>query len=432
MSKTLVCVLAETRAHSISWKSFEANVLHALDADLALAIGITDTFEYNNPFWANAKYRFTCPEYHDYAKAFDFAQEFEKKENSPINSWREILATKDQWLGGILGADRHPGSGAILIFYRWFLLHNLVKQNVLNEYDRFIITRSDFVWLCPHPPLRYLDPAYIWIPDGQYYGGITDRHAVLTRRQLSDYLSLIVPIISNVTDLAQRMSFRSDWNLEKYILFHLYERGYKRRLKFFPYVMYSAREENGSTRWAVGELNEELGHYIKYVEEFHTAKRVQMVIRASDDWEYFFQQAGHADSKIWYDAKIAAKDHDLIIFDGSQLRKASGLSPNKIVGWLTVDSKCDEGRLLIRRGPYDNCELVVYDSIKIERPTKERELRMRSNRTGAFYSLSDSGVFTSSAEPSVKSGLIPRFGPYSFRIHSDNVFDEEWLIPTFS
>ena len=66
---------------------------------------------------------------------------------------------------------------------------------MLDRYDRFVVTRSDFVWLCPHPPLSILDPRSLWIPDGEHYGGVTNRHLVVSREDLIPAVSLIEDIL---------------------------------------------------------------------------------------------------------------------------------------------------------------------------------------------------------------------------------------------
>jgi hypothetical protein len=44
--------------------------------------------------------------------------------------WREFLKVKDQFLGGINDShNQHPGSAGILIFFRWFLLKNLIDND---------------------------------------------------------------------------------------------------------------------------------------------------------------------------------------------------------------------------------------------------------------------------------------------------------------
>ena len=277
MSKTLVIVLSETRAHELTFDCFKKNVIDELNADLCVCIGVKSDYDYNNPFYMSAKYRFLYDEPGDYADAYDYAYnimsrtrpKYEKLENintlfgklkypeeivenivyygsetdsiniekldddeivihtsdfsnnlwknrmygikntnttTPTNYvneqhvitykkglyWKEFLKIKDHLLGGIIDKQYpQPGSAGILIFFRWFLLKNLVEHNLINEYDRFIITRSDYIYQLPHPKLNHLNENYIWIPDGEHYGGYTDRHVVLSKNNIEVYLNIL-------------------------------------------------------------------------------------------------------------------------------------------------------------------------------------------------------------------------------------------------
>ena len=73
-----------------------------------------------------------------------------------------MLRIKGNWQERIQAPDPQPTASSILTFCRWLLLHGLLRDDVLDRYDRFVITRSDFVWLCPHPPLSILDRDAIW------------------------------------------------------------------------------------------------------------------------------------------------------------------------------------------------------------------------------------------------------------------------------
>lgn len=70
----LVCVLAQTRAHEITWKSFKKHVLETLGADLAVCCG-QPTGE--DPFVTNAKYKWFYPEVKDWGVGFSEADEKE-------------------------------------------------------------------------------------------------------------------------------------------------------------------------------------------------------------------------------------------------------------------------------------------------------------------------------------------------------------------
>ena len=246
MSKTLVIILSETRAHELTFDNFKKNVIDELNADLCVCIGIKPDYDYNNPFYQLAKYKFLYDEPDDFGDAFDYAYNILSKERpkyecllninalygklpipkqstenitfygnienmSPMDEftddeiliytkdlpddswnnqvygiknsdnilrsqehvntyrkplhWREFLKIKDQFMGGILDKEhQHPGSAGILIFFRWFLLKNLTESGLITQYDRFVITRSDFIYQLPHPKVEFMDKKNIWIP----------------------------------------------------------------------------------------------------------------------------------------------------------------------------------------------------------------------------------------------------------------------------
>lgn len=379
MTKTLVIILAETRTHELTFDNFKRNVIDELNADLCVCIGVKSDYDYENPFYKLAKYRFLYDEPEDYATAFDYAYNeitknefiYEKMENvysmfesNPMDfnenmtylgelchnihncdknnihikleknisditkydeiiihtsefensnlknkcygknngniddfrykenvvtykkklHWRELLKLKEQLFGGIIDNDNpQHGSSAILIFFRWFLLKNLLKNNLINEYDRFVITRSDFIYLLPHPSMNVLDEKYIWVPNGEKYGGITDRHAILSKQNIVTYLNLLDNLINNSNTYFMLMKKIDTWNLERFILFNICLQNEQNNIKFFPYVMYSVRNINGSTRWQKGEYSKEHNYYIKYKNEYESATEYEQLFRRSID-----------------------------------------------------------------------------------------------------------------------------------------------------
>jgi hypothetical protein len=284
--RVLVCVLAQTRAHQLTWPSFKKHVIDELNADLAVCIGIDAAYDYRNPFWTHAKYRWTVPEYDDYGDGFDWAQRCLLPPGTPnIPDWRILLQVKNEWLGGINGREAHQGSGGILIFFRWLLLKNIMEERILQRYDRFIITRADFHWSCPHPPLSLLRRELMWFPDGEFYGGITDRHVVVSSEDVESGLSLIDNLLIKPNEIAKAMCHWQKWNIEQYMLFHLIRRGVFPRVGLFPYVMFSVRGSRDQTRGMSGEFNEELGLIVKYKSEWKSAKTYEGLVRSGNDWE---------------------------------------------------------------------------------------------------------------------------------------------------
>lgn len=187
--------------------------------------------------------------------------------------WRKFLKIKDQFLGGIKdNEDEHPGSAGILIFFRWFLLKNLIDNNLLDKYDRFIITRSDFIYRIPHPKMELMNEDFIWIPNSEHYRGYTDRHVVLSKKYIEPYLNILNNMINDEKDYFNKLKIRRNWNLESIIKFHLEQNNVIQYVKEFPYIMYSIRSINGTTRWTKGTFYEEHGYFIKYSSEYDKSK----------------------------------------------------------------------------------------------------------------------------------------------------------------
>ena len=82
------------------------------------------------------------------------------------------------------------------------------------------------------------------------------------------------------------MKHRDDWSPEVYLAFHLARRGLAPRVKFFPYVMYTARglHETPST-WSPGRFDPSVRHVVKYPSELRSARAYATVIRTRQDWE---------------------------------------------------------------------------------------------------------------------------------------------------
>lgn len=350
MSKTLVIILSETRASELTFDSFKKNVIDELNADLCVCIGVKPDYDYNNPIYQLAKYKFLYDEPHDFGDAFEYAYNIisENKpkyeclhnvnalygklqnpqqssenityygniENFNVNDydddevvlhtkdfqdnvwknqvygmknsnntnlvsqknvitykkplyWREFLKVKDQFLGGVNDShNQHPGSAGILIFFRWFLLKNLIDNDLINKYDKFIITRSDFIYQLPHPKVEHMNNNCIWIPDCEHYGGYTDRHVVLSKNNIESYLNILNNLVLRSNEYFIKMKGRNNWNLEMLIKFHLEQNNVLHFVKEFPYVMYSVRNINGTTRWSQGDYSNKLGYYIKYRSEY--------------------------------------------------------------------------------------------------------------------------------------------------------------------
>jgi hypothetical protein len=291
--KVLVIVLSETRASELTFDNFKKNVIDELNADLCVCIGVKKDYDYNNPFYKLAKHRFTYDEPNDYGDAFEYAYNDYTKDtgSKPEIYWREFLNIKDQFLGGIKGENQHPGSAGILIFFRWFLLKKLKETGLINHYDRFIVTRSDYIYQVPHPKVNKMKSENIWIPDGEQYGGYTDRHAILSKTNIEPYLNILNNMFARSKEYYDKMKSKNDWNLEQVIKFNLEQNGYISKVREFPYVMYAVRNKDGSTRWSKGEYNEELGYFIKYPSEYDKSSEYKKkYIETGENSDIFYKE----------------------------------------------------------------------------------------------------------------------------------------------
>jgi hypothetical protein len=86
MAKTLVIILSETRAHELTFNNLKQNVIDELNADLCLCIGVNPEYDYTNPYYQLAKYKFLYNEPSDFGEAFDYAYDEMTKNAAKINN----------------------------------------------------------------------------------------------------------------------------------------------------------------------------------------------------------------------------------------------------------------------------------------------------------------------------------------------------------
>ena len=279
--RVLVTVLAETRAHGLTFERFRACVLQPLQADLALCVGNHSREERDNPFYRQAKYVLTMAEPADFGDylAEIIARDFPERRVD----YRKIFGFQNQFLGGIR-ASGHPGSAGILLCYRHFLAKSIQQAGLLDRYDRFLITRSDYLYLYPHPPAELLAPDTIYVPEGERYGGITDRHAAVPGQFLLDFLDVWGSLFREFESTQRDFSGRTDWNLEKVLSWHLEKRGLLKKTRFFPYIFFTIRPPGGATQWSAGKFSPRYRGYVKYEEEFKRAVFFKKAFRLRRGW----------------------------------------------------------------------------------------------------------------------------------------------------
>lgn len=282
--RTLYIFIGQTRAWQLTHENVFRNCLDSLPADLALCVG-THNEDTSNPYYQRASY--VWAENEDlsggdgfYEQWFDMAA----RELGGPNRWRElgqINQHDSMWLGPLFNM---PSSGGILLWLRWYLLKQLKVSGAIDKYDWFVITRSDYQHLLPHVPVEYLDPDRIWLPNGEHYAGITDRHMVVSRKYVERVLSLVHDVWTDVDRLLREMQIRRTWTTERFLLFQLQHYDLEKQLSYFPYAMFTVRKPDEVSRWGWGKMDATLGYVVKYQSEYESYMRFRDCIKTSDDW----------------------------------------------------------------------------------------------------------------------------------------------------
>jgi hypothetical protein len=281
MSKTLVIILSETRAHELTFYNFKKNVIDELNADLCLCIGVKADYDYENPFYKLAKYHFLYNEEEDPNFAKSAAYSYEETPNKPVSTeehpvkhYTDFIKLKAHFgYENIETEDPTQFSNFIIstyihVFFLWFLQHNMRKTDILSKYDRFLILRSDYIYIMPFPKMEILNGNYIWVPDGEDYSGICDRAVVLSREHFERYVNIMECFYTKPNRYYEMIDCQYNLNMEMLLKMHLEENGISGLVRRYPYISYSVRNINGTTRWGSGLLFNSLGYYVKYPSEY--------------------------------------------------------------------------------------------------------------------------------------------------------------------
>ena len=252
-TKTLIVLLGSARGGEETWKSMYKYLLEPLSADLALLFGKTS--DKKASLYKKAKFIWEIEEYSDW---WDYYTKYFSNRIYDIYKHNEI-----EGLGGGIGKFR--GSGAIIFALRHFLKNNF--KNVLLNYDRIILTRSDFYYIDFHPNLKN-DAFYIL--EGEGYGGVTDRHHIFPSSMTDKVLS-----INEFLDKKENYKYLLTKNLnperaltEYYKNINIFE-----QIKFCKRVQFIVAKRNESKRWSYtkGYKFNSNTLLIKYQKEYYTA-----------------------------------------------------------------------------------------------------------------------------------------------------------------
>lgn len=249
--------MGNARGGEPTWNTMYKHLLTPLNADLALLFGKVE--EKTSSLYKNAKYVWEIEEYKNW-RTF-----YEDYNLTNILQWVPYI--RSEGLGG--GVDDNRGSGLIIFAFRHFLKTHY--KEILKQYDRIILSRSDFYYIDDHPEL---DINKFYVIEGEDYYGISDRHHIFNKDMIDDSLS-ILEFLNNNDNKHKVMSYHGLFNVinpEMVIKVHFEDNGILKQLDYFRRVQFTVRHSQDQTRWSTGSaISEFPGFYLKYPEEYYLA-----------------------------------------------------------------------------------------------------------------------------------------------------------------
>jgi hypothetical protein len=182
MSKDcLVIMIGNARGGEKAWQKAYNNLLKPHYADLAICFGVSN--QKISSLYKHSKYIWEIEEYHNWRNYYTI--------NCHRSFWEKSLSLGRH--SGLLGGiDNNAGSGAIIFAIRHFILKNY--RAILEQYETIILTRSDHYYMYADDTNK--DKNKIWIPEGEDWGGITDRHIEFNSRYITEVLDVLAFIDS--------------------------------------------------------------------------------------------------------------------------------------------------------------------------------------------------------------------------------------------
>ncbi len=255
MEKTLIVLIGNARGGEDTWETMYKNLKEPFNADIALCLGENPVK--SSSLYKNAKYVWELKEYDNW---LDYYNIYYSKE------WFEILSAKfyDNVLGGI---NNFRGSGAILLAFRHFLLKNY--KHILMEYDRIILTRTDYYYIDKHP---VLPNDSLYIVEGEDYEGVCDRHHIFNKEMIDDVLG-VCDFLCNIENCKMLCNNNSTLNIEKILLYYFNSSWVGEKIKRVKRVQFAVGDTNDTTRWqpAYHPLPGHPTLKIKYITEYEPA-----------------------------------------------------------------------------------------------------------------------------------------------------------------
>ena len=282
----LVILIGQARGSEYAWKSMLRHLVKPYKAHLATFF--TDASS-QTLLQQHAQFTWSTPEVADWGVHFDQAAQLCKDKNdehSGLTDWRSLCDVKNQWLGGIANCG-HPGSSGILLSFRWLVAQKLLSLNLLKQYDYFVLSRADFLYLCDHIPFAELDPLQGHVPFGEEYGGYTDRHLVGSPEMFYGMINITQQLVCETAHFEEVVRRDHPWaNLES-IQRRVWE-NLTIPIQQYNRSFFAVKLPDDPTKWAQGSQHEAVSKFdgllVKYQGELDQAM-AQCHVENSQDLE---------------------------------------------------------------------------------------------------------------------------------------------------
>jgi len=249
LKKYLIVITGSPRGGNKTWESMIENVKKPLNADLALCYGS----------------QFKLPKYLEVNVDYDWP--FEEPDNwrdyyskNFNGSWEKFLMLgSDRGMAG--GIDNNSGSGAIVSGLKDVVLNNY--SDILQKYEYIIHTRFDQFYVDTHPEYEGED---IWIPEGENYYGVCDRHAIFPSKYINEYFG-VCKFIDNKEVFNNPPQVV---NPESVFLNNLIFNNLEKKIVRIPRFQFTSSSKTDTTRWrkAIFKIYFFNDLLIKYPDEF--------------------------------------------------------------------------------------------------------------------------------------------------------------------
>tara|TARA_A100001011_G_scaffold393944_1_gene485144 strand:+ start:390 stop:1262 length:873 start_codon:yes stop_codon:yes gene_type:complete len=264
MSKYLTILAGNPRGGEKTWESLYKYVIDHLNSDLAVCTG--DKWVSDVSLFEKADYKWIFNEPEDW---------YEYYKNNFKGNWKEFFT---------MGKDTGLyNSGNIHFAIKDIILKNYLE--VLKKYEFIIYTRFDQFYTDYHISIEEEDGDNIWIPEGENYHGMGDRHAVIPTQYIEEFLS-----ICNYVDSEESIINPPDYlNCETAYLRFLTSNGLIKNVKRYERLQFTSATNKDITNWRIPKYRVSMRKnlLIKYPDEFIDSVNNSL---KNKKFSYFFQE----------------------------------------------------------------------------------------------------------------------------------------------